>query len=94
MWEVAFKMRELWLLPEVSVNFKFNNNMMAYFDLYIRYLEELNQNQGEHSKLNEFYVIPQSEEHENDYVEHIMQSGCKIGECVLRAARVGIVKKN
>jgi molecular chaperone GrpE len=39
------------------------------------------------------FVIPQHEEYENNQVGHVMQSGWKIGERVLRAAKVGIVKK-
>ena len=38
------------------------------------------------------FVIPQSE-HEDNHVGVVMQSGWKIGERVLRAAKVGIVKK-
>lgn len=39
------------------------------------------------------FVIPESEELENDHVGHVMQTGWKIGDRVLRAAKVGIVKK-
>jgi len=39
------------------------------------------------------FVIPEMEGVENDHVGNVMQSGWKIGERVLRAAKVGIVKK-
>jgi len=38
------------------------------------------------------YTIPASE-HPNNHIGAVMQSGWKIGERVLRAAKVGIVKK-
>ena len=39
------------------------------------------------------YTIPESQQ-ENNTVAQVMQTGWKIGERVLRAAKVGIVKKN
>ena len=39
------------------------------------------------------FMIPMSEEHENDHVGEVVQTGWKIGNRVLRAAKVGIVKK-
>ena len=39
------------------------------------------------------FMIPQSEEYENDHVGQVIQTGWKIGSRVLRAARVGVVKK-
>ena len=39
------------------------------------------------------FMIPVSE-HENDHIGQVMQSGWKIGDRVLRAAKVGIVKKS
>jgi molecular chaperone GrpE len=39
------------------------------------------------------FVIPKSDEYENNHVGHVMQSGWKIGDRILRAAKVGIVKK-
>lgn len=38
------------------------------------------------------FVIPESE-HKPDHVGMVMQSGWKIGDRILRAAKVGIVKK-
>lgn len=38
------------------------------------------------------YMIPESE-HANDHVGEVVQTGWKIGNRVLRAAKVGIVKK-
>lgn len=38
------------------------------------------------------FMVPESE-YENDHVGAIMQSGWKIGERVLRAPKVGVVKK-
>ena len=40
------------------------------------------------------YMIPQHDEIENDHVGNVIQSGWKIGDRVLRAAKVGIVKKS
>ena len=39
------------------------------------------------------FVIPNSDL-QNDHVGQVVQSGWKIGDRVLRAAKVGIVKKN
>lgn len=39
------------------------------------------------------FMIPEHEEIENDHVGQVVQTGWKIGERVLRAAKVGIVKK-
>lgn len=39
------------------------------------------------------FVIPKSDEHDNNSVGQVMQTGWKIGDRVLRAAKVGIVKK-
>ena len=39
------------------------------------------------------FTIPEHDEIENDHVGNVMQSGWKIGDRVLRAAKVGIVKK-
>lgn len=39
------------------------------------------------------FMIPESKEYENDCVGQVVQTGWKIGTRVLRAARVGIVKK-
>lgn len=39
------------------------------------------------------FTIPQSEQ-ENNTVGEVMQTGWKIGDRVLRAAKVGIVKKS
>ena len=39
------------------------------------------------------FTIPESEQ-ENNTVGQVMQSGWKIGDRVLRAAKVGIVKKS
>ena len=39
------------------------------------------------------FMMPDHEEIENDHVGNVMQSGWKIGDRVLRAAKVGIVKK-
>ena len=39
------------------------------------------------------FMIPQHDEYDNDHVGNVMQSGWKIGDRVLRAAKVGIVKK-
>ena len=39
------------------------------------------------------FVISAECEHPNDHVGNVMQSGWKIGDRVLRAAKVGIVKK-
>jgi molecular chaperone GrpE len=39
------------------------------------------------------FLIPESEEYENDHVAQVVQTGWTIGDRVLRAAKVGIVKK-
>ena len=39
------------------------------------------------------FMMPEHDEIENDHVGNVMQSGWKIGDRVLRAAKVGIVKK-
>ena len=39
------------------------------------------------------YMITTGSEHDNNHVGQVMQSGWKIGTRVLRAAKVGIVKK-
>jgi len=39
------------------------------------------------------YMMPESGDIANDHVGSVMQSGWKIGDRVLRAAKVGIVKK-
>jgi molecular chaperone GrpE len=39
------------------------------------------------------FMIPESEEYENNHVGQVVQTGWKIGTRVLRAAKVGIVKK-
>jgi molecular chaperone GrpE (heat shock protein) len=38
-------------------------------------------------------MIPESAEYENDHIGQVVMTGWKIGERVLRAAKVGIVKK-
>jgi len=40
------------------------------------------------------FMIPAHDEIENDHVGNVIQTGWKIGERVLRAAKVGIVKKS
>jgi len=40
------------------------------------------------------FMIPQHEEYDENHIGHVMQTGWKIGSRVLRAAKVGIVKKN
>jgi len=39
------------------------------------------------------FIIPQSDEYESNHVGQVMQTGWKIGNRVLRAAKCGIVKK-
>ena len=39
------------------------------------------------------FIIPEHEEIEADHVGHVMQTGWKIGDRVLRAPKVGIVQK-
>ena len=39
------------------------------------------------------FMIPESNEYENDHVGVVIQTGWSIGERVLRASKVGIVKK-
>ena len=39
------------------------------------------------------FMIPESDEYNSDHVGQVVQTGWKIGERVLRAAKVGIVKK-
>ena len=43
--------------------------------------------------LHEAVFTVKESELENDFVAHTMQTGWKIGDRVLRAAKVGIVKK-
>jgi molecular chaperone GrpE len=39
------------------------------------------------------FMIPESDKYENNHVGNVVQTGWKIGDRVLRAARVGIIKK-
>lgn len=44
-------------------------------------------------KLHEAVFTVKESEYENDHVAVVMQTGWKIGDRILRAAKVGIVKK-
>ena len=40
------------------------------------------------------FMIPVHDEYEDNHIGQVVQTGWKIGSRVLRAAKVGIVKKN
>ena len=83
MLEVAYKLRELAEIKGVDVNYAFQNNMMSYFDLYKRVLDQLKEEGGEQSSLNKYLTFYESLEDSKKIYSHDVaiknpEEGCDI----------------
>jgi len=70
MLEVAYKLRELTEIKGIDVSYVFQNNMMSYFDLYKRVLNQVKEEGGEGSSLNKYLTFYESLEDSKKIFSH------------------------